>query len=669
MRDDAARIGTVFEAVGGTVRIRLDERTATGLTFVDGEPYRIGQVGSFLKVPLGPTTLFGIVSLVGASESLDEREKGVAPITNGVFPDKDFGNRWIKAQLFGEGSRRGSFQRGISQYPTFGDPVFLVTAQDLATIYGSLDESDAIQIGHLANTDAIGARIDVNKLVSRHVAVVGATGSGKSTTVAAILHALTDSARFPSSRVLVIDLHSEYATAFQGKSRVYRASDYAPGQSAQLCVPYWALTFDELNAIAFENLTETAAALVAERIAAMKRSAAKHLGEDPTGDAPITADTPLPFSIRQLWYELHHQEFLTVVPTPGGASDEVDPAYVLDGGQPQKGDASTLTPPQFRNIKTTGAAAERVQYAKGGLNIRRNVVALHAKLRDPRLSFLFDPGPWSPGIDGQIKQDLDAWLQSWIGGTDPITILDLSGVPASIVANLLGSLLRIIYDAIFWARKLPEGGVERPLLVVMEEAHTYLGADSLSHAARMARRIVKEGRKYGIGAMIVSQRPSEIDPTILSQCGTIIAMRLANGTDRAQVVSSSSDELEGLFTMLPVLRTGEAIVVGEATALPMRTIVEAPSPSKRPDSRDPKVSVPQPAPGEFVGMGGWNQPIPPERYDDVVVNWRTQSVRSQLKEARPDDGLLLEVPDPKPAQDLPPGKKLLQRESRKRKGR
>ena len=133
----------------------------------------------------------------------------------------------------------------------------------------------------------------------------------------------------------------------------------------------------------------------------------------------------------------------------------------------------------------------------------------------------------------------------------PITILDLSGIPSTVLNDLIGTLLRILYDALFWSRNLPEGGRERPLLLVLEEAHAYLGKEHSGTAAAAVRRIAKEGRKYGVGVMIVSQRPSEIDTTILSQCGTIFAMRLANEMDRGHIASAASDNLKGLFDMLP----------------------------------------------------------------------------------------------------------------------
>jgi hypothetical protein len=187
--------------------------------------------------------------------------------------------------------------------------------------------------------------------------------------------------------------------------------------------------------------------------------------------------------------------------------------------------------------------------------------------------------------------------------------------------DLVGVLIRMLFDALFWARYLPEGGRTRPLLFVMEEAHAYLNPGNEGAASTAARRIVKEGRKYGLSAMIVSQRPSEIDPTILSQCGTMFAMRLANTTDRSHVTGTVSDNLEGLFNMLPALRTGEAIIVGESVHLPLRALIDAPVKNRRPDSSDPKVFDPN-------ANSGWNRRKQDEDYERVLEKWRSENPRS-----------------------------------------
>ncbi len=222
-------------------------------------------------------------------------------------------------------------------------------------------------------------------------------------------------------------------------------------------------------------------------------------------------------------------------------------------------------------------------------------------------------------------------MKGWIGPDKPITVLDLSGIPATITNDIVGILLRILYNSLFWARKLSQGGKERPLLVVMEEAHTYLRTNSTDDrndmASSIVQRIVKEGRKYGMGAMIVSQRPSEINPTILSQCGTFFAMRLSNGTDRSHISGAIADNLEGLTNMLPILRTGEAIILGEAVNLPMRTMILAPPKDMRPDSQDPVVCDEE-IPDNSVTPGGWGIPMQhhPD-FEDFSLVWRQQNPR------------------------------------------
>jgi uncharacterized protein len=269
-------------------------------------------------------------------------------------------------------------------------------------------------------------------------------------------------------------------------------------------------------------------------------------------------------------------------------------------------------------------AAGHIFLSGAALNIRRQLEALASMLRDPRYDFLFRPGPWLPGPEQEPQKDLDELLKGWVGGDSPISILDLSGISSSILIQLAGTLLRIIYDALFWGRFLPEGGRKRPLLVVLEEAHVYLTSAGSDVATTAVRRIVKEGRKYGIGAMIVSQRPGEIDQTILSQCGTIFALRLSNATDRSHVTATVSDNLEGLLAMLPILRTGEALAVGEAVPLPLRMMTTVP-PSGRPDSDDPKVY-------DVDGNAGWNA-APGERdYAAIARAWRSLNARIQENE-------------------------------------
>lgn len=617
MNTDPTFLGTVEDVSGTTVRVRLDAATASGLSFIDGQSYRVGQLGGFVRFPMGFVNLYGIVSQVGAS-AVPQRPMVELP--------RD--NRWITVQLVGEVRPRKDFQRGISQHPTVGDSAHLVTKEDLETIYRRPREPRYVKIGHLAAAESIPALIDLNALVTRHSAVVGATGSGKSTTVAGVLSALADEERYPSARVLIIDIHGEYGAALGERAAIYRTNADEKKGEKLLRVPYWAMSLDELLPVTFGKLEGRERGALVDRIVALKRQAVAACPRKGVTGEDLTVDTPVPFSIHKLWFDLHCEIYATHFPKGGTAQSSG--TWALEMGSDKKpiqpGDVMKAVPPRFRAAKDVKGDPEKIRFSSSNLNIGSPVDALGARLRDPRLDFLFRPGPYLPNENGDVEADLGDLLEAWLGDEPPVTILDLSGVPSSIQTEIVGTLLRILYDALFWARNLPEGGRERPLLIVLEEAHAYLGSDGEGSAAAGVRRIAKEGRKYGIGIMLVSQRPSEIDATVLSQCGTIFAMRLANREDRGKVEGAASDSLEGLFGVLPVLRTGEALVVGEAVNIPVRANVDRVR--RPPDSADPAVVVEGNEKEGYEAPGGWNQRRDKADYDEVVEVWRRQDPRS-----------------------------------------
>ena len=629
MRSDPTLIGTVQDVAGTSVSVSLVTATATGLSFYNGDSYRIGQIGSFVRIPLGYTSLFGIVTQVGA---------GAAPTTEGDH--QPWGNQWLTVQLVGERGRAGQFERGVSQHPTINDAVHIVTEDDLREIYGPGDPVDFVTVGRLASAESIPSRVNINKLVTRHSAVVGTTGAGKSTTVAGLLTALSDPSRYPSARVVVLDIHGEYAKALFDRSSVFRVATDTISDKAEkpLQIPFWALSFDELVKLSFGELGDEAMAAVADAVVALKRQSLRNQPREGISAARLTVDSPVPFCVHKLWFDLHKREHGTIIPKPGGAEEEVESAYVLDaaGSPVQPGDPMSVTPPLYRTVKTTGPANERVQWGGNPINMRQQLAVLGSKLRDPQFAFLFNCGDWRPDVDGTVTKDLDSLLKDWLGSPAPISILDLSGIPPTVLNDLIGALLRILYDGLFWGRNLPEGGRLRPLMVVLEEAHAYLGKQHIGTASSAVRRIAKEGRKYGVGVMIVSQRPSEIDPTILSQCGTIFAMRLSNDIDRGQVTGTASDSLKGLFDMLPILRTGEAIVVGEAVSLPMRILIDPPDDNRWPDSRDPNVAVRGDPTKGYDDEGGWATHRQPEDYKIIMRQWRAQNSQYEHKKIERD---------------------------------
>lgn len=612
MKTNSTYLGSVQDVTGTTVRVAMINDSLSGLTYVNGEGYRIGQIGSFIKIPIGYNYLFGIITQIGA---------GAVP--ENQIQNQPYGNRWITIQLVGEGQRTGEFQRGISQYPTVGDEVHLVSEDDLKRIYGQPDKPYFVNVGHIAGAESIPALIDVNKLVTRHSAVVGTTGSGKSTTVASLLNALSDVEKYPSARILVFDIHGEYGQALKDKANVFKINaDKSVGSNEkELYLPFWALSFDELCEISFGRITnEKDYNTILERVLNEKRKSVERNPRKGITVDTLNVDSPIPFSLNNLWYDLYVQTLGKFYPDKEGKPL----AYEVDGENELKGDAGKGIPPIFKKVNTNRDNGDRVQHpVEPALSNSQQLHTLGSKLRVPRFDFIFKPAEWLPDENGDVDKDLDVLIKQWIGSNKPITILDLSGVPIGILNTIIGVLLRIIYDGLFWARNLSQGGKERPLLLLMEEAHNYLGAEG--SALSIVQKIVKEGRKYGIGSMIVSQRPSEINSTILSQCGTFIALRLSNSTDRGYITGAVSDNLEGLTSMLPILKMGEAIILGEAVKLPMRTIIKAPPKDKRPDSQDPVV-FDEIDTNDSLRPGGWGNKMEENpKYEEFIETWRAQN--------------------------------------------
>lgn len=592
---DPTYLGVVDAVSGAAVSVRLAPSVASGLSIIGGRTYRIGQVGSFVRIPQGYQDLFGVVSEVGAK-----------PDSVTSDPTRGEVGRWMTIQLVGEAIGAG-FERGISQYPNVGDSVHLATEANLRRIYGTSGAGHVV-IGSLSSSESITAKVALNELVTRHSAVLGSTGSGKSTTIASLLRSITSpepgDAQYPSARILMLDIHGEYADALADVAQVFSVDPQA--SESRLQIPYWALEAGDLLDFLTGGVDGPRETAFTDKIFDLKVST--HRAEHFPGvdESSITVDTPIPFSLKKLWYDLIDFEIAT-----------------FDGPQrnhptrQDAGDPNNLIPPRYLPHAMGTAGPFLNQQAFG---IRRQLNLLRSRLLDRRYDFLLHPGAWEPDLDGKTTQDLDSLLEGWLGGPKPITILDLSGVPSGVLERLIGSILKIVYDSLFWSREKTEGGIERPLLVVMEEAHRYLSQDARGLASETVKKIAKEGRKYGVGAMIISQRPSEVDETILSQCGTYFALRLSNPEDRRRVQGTLPDGLMSLLDVLPVLRTGEAIVMGEAAKLPMRCRITLPDQAYRPRSSDPNVSE------------KWAIRRRTEGYDRVVASWRAQRPRAVARQ-------------------------------------
>lgn len=583
-------LGIVTGVSSSSVSVDLAISVESGIVVLEGRNYRIGQVGSFVKIPLGYNHLYGVISESNESSTVD--------MDVGLSKDR----KWIKVELVGE-SLGDYFDRGISEYPSIGDQVHFVVDSDLKKIFKRTSKSQ-FNVGRLSSSEGIGVSLDLDKLISRHSAVLGSTGSGKLTSTASLLRSMVlrnDDAALPSARILLIDIHGEYSPALKDVAKVFSV---LPSGENQLYIPYWCVSPDKLLEFLCNNPNESQKSQFLEKtVDDKKHSIARNviLGIDP---AKVTSSTPLPYRIRKMWHDLSYDDCVNWLD-----KNMTIPAYAVDG----EGDFSKLIAPKFLP-PGPGTSLPK----KGGSGVmKRQLEMMRSRLIDTQYSFLLEPGPWNPDADGKIEKDLDKLIEDWIGHDKPITIFDLSGMPSARLSLLLGSVLDLIFEAAIWGKKLKEGMRQRPLLVVLEEAHRYLGKTEPGLAKEMIQRIAKEGRKFGVGAMIVSQRPSEIDETILSQCGTIISLRINNSTDRGIVKAAMSEGLAGIIDSLPVLRTGEAIIVGEAAQLPTRCRFNMLPEDKYPNSSDPKIAE------------RWSEPHGKETYADLVAAWRNQETKQK----------------------------------------
>ena len=592
-------IGQVKSVNGSRLSIKLSDDFKSSMPIIDGVVYRIGQIGSFVRIPLGYAHLYGIVTQAGA-DAIPEKL-----INSESFDNSTQGLRWISVVLVGE-RVRNKFERGVIQYPTPDDEVHLVTIEDLKIIYSEINNKSSLTIGQISASESLPAHIDLNRFISRHCAIVGSTGSGKSNTVSIILDAIASNKNYKSSRVLLVDPHGEYNESLKAYSKVFKVGAETDNEENELEIPFWALPFDELFSIFPGNLKENALDHIRQMIQIRKLESSKKLSEIPL-EHSINADSPIPFSLKKLWFDLDdferqvfnkeknesgQYEFKLVDPIEKGDPDSIKsnkyPLPAAGGGDP------------FLNRNAFGI----LSYLNGIRN----------KLSDERYKFLFSPGSYTPNINGESKKDLNLLLSEWLNHDQPITILDLSGIPSEIMTSISGTIIKIIYDSLIWGQELNVGGRMQPILLALEEAHNYLKAGEDSISSRIVQTIAKEGRKYGIGLLLITQRPSELDETVLSQLGSLIALRMTNSKDRGHVGSVMPDDLNDLVSILPSLRTGEGLVMGEAVKIPSR--VKFDKIPYAPKSSDPLVSE------------RWVMEKPDSKeYGELILRWRNRKFK------------------------------------------
>ena len=558
---DATCIGRVRHVLGATVTVALDAELAGVAPIYRGRLLPVGQIGSLVRLPQGLVDLVATVSLVGIAEL-------TGPLAPAEAVQRD--ERWLQVQLLGEIDRgTGRFQRGVGSYPGLDDPVHFATADQLRSVFPPADD-EHVRLGRLAAAEDVPVAVDASRFVVRHAAVVGSTGSGKTSAVSSMVQAFVKGG-WRASNIVVVDPHGEYATALGGSASV--RSVLGEQDDSRLRVPYWALPAMDILRI-FTGGTGGATfsnrfvELVTEARRAFVQSAA-WLTIDPTA---VTADTPVPFDIRPIWHRIDRENRETRgVVADAATACQTDP-----------GDAATLRSAQFEPYNPGAQAPHKApMYGVHGMTPD----LLRLGLMDPQLRFFQEPTADPNGADPLVQV-----MREWLGGDKPVSVLDFSGVPAGAADAAIGVVLNLVFEiALRCERGGPGIGRPSPVLIVLEEAHRYLGEGASALTRNSANRIAREGRKYGVGLLLVTQRPTELPKTALSQCGTIVALRLSNSEDQGAIKTALPDAVAGLAAVLPSLRTHEAIISGEALVLPARVILDNPNPW--PQAEDPSLKA------------------------------------------------------------------------------
>jgi DNA helicase HerA-like ATPase len=549
---DALTTSTKLEAIGRITTVTGSQSTVelTGRTIGGESP----TVGKFMGVTAGKTVIIGLITEVG-------EQLFAVTGSNPTF------RKLARLDLIGElpagetGAAR--FQRGVTEYPNISDNAYMLTEAELRLVYGGADV-DRAHIGNLQQNPNIHVHIDIDNLVSRHFAILGATGVGKSSGVAIILQKILDTR--PNLRIFLVDPHNEYGRSFGDKAQVLTPRN--------LRLPFWLFNFEETVDAFFggrpgvdeevEILSEVIplakAAYLQYRNHSNERLITKK--RDPR-DVGFSADTPVPYRIEDL-------------------------INLLD---------ERMGKLENRN--------SRMLYHKliGRIQTFRN---------HPRYSFMFE----NANIGGDTMAEILGHLFRLPPEGKPMTIMQLAGFPAEVVDSVVSVLCRMAFDFGLWS-----DGVA-PLLFVCEEAHRYAPADKkvgFGPTRRALSRIAKEGRKYGVFLGLVTQRPAEIDPTIISQCSTLFVMRLSNDRDQALIRSAVSDAAANLLSFIPSLGTREVFTFGSGVALPTRMRFRELAAEQRPNSE---------ASGNTRSDAGTN--MSRDLLSSVIERWRSATMSHRM---------------------------------------
>lgn len=472
----------------------------------------------------------------------------------------------------------GKFKRGGKQITIPPKRVEIASHALLEEIYGSIDPRKKFSFGNLVQDEKVRVNMDGDKFFGKHIGVVGSTGSGKSSTVAAILQegikgsdAQGGAGALNNSHVIIFDLHGEYSGAFPS-ARVIGVDS--------IKLPYWLMNSEELEEMFIESNEQNSHNQVSQFRNAVIENKQKH---NAAGSEKISYDSPVYFSLEEV------TNYLTNLNTEvvSKLKDENLPKFTDGTLVDNRADHYFESARQFVELSQSAASKASPGPFNGEFN--RFLMRLEARKNDKRLNFLLSP---TKTDNAEYKtDDLGDLLSQFMGYGDTksnVTIIDLSGIPFEVLSVVVSLITRLIFTFNFHFKRLSKPGDQQlPYLMVYEEAHNYIPrSESAKYGTvkRSIERIAKEGRKYGISLMIVSQRPSEISETVFSQCNNFVAMRLTNPADQQYVKRLLPDDLSAITSTLPSLERQEAIIIGDSVSVP--SIVKVDDITDLPNSND-----------------------------------------------------------------------------------
>jgi DNA helicase HerA-like ATPase len=580
-------IGQVIESAPNMILIRIDNESV----FEDNK--KLLQIGKYLQIEEGN---HNYVLCIIQNIKLNEKEQYV-----------------INTQPIGVLSNEAGdiFKQGGVTLPSPTEKAFIADQSTLEKVFKQND-SFSFKFGRLVQNQDVFLHLDGNKFFSKHIAVIGSTGSGKSCAVSRILQdivGINNSKNLyknnqRNSHILIFDIHSEYASAFSIDDTEKFNLNILDVEKLKL--PYWLMNSEELESLFIESSEQNSH----NQISQFKKAVILNKEKHNPSLSKITYDTPCYFDIKEVYNYIFNLNNEVINKKEG----EAQLPKLLDGSLVT--DKNTYFEKIYDFAASSNSKDSKANNGPFYGDFDRFISRLDTKLNDKRLEFLLKPVK-DDGTDFKTE-DFEIVLKQFLGylNKSNISIIDLSGIPFEVLSITISLISRLVFDFAFHYSKLKHINNQTndiPFMIVCEEAHNYIprtGGSEYNASKKSIERIAKEGRKYGLSLMVVSQRPSEVSDTIFSQCNNFVALRLTNVNDQSYIKSLLPDNSNSVADVLPTLSAGECLIVGDATPIPVVVKLEMPNP--------------EPKSASIKFHKEWNQNWKDVTFSDVIKRWKKE---------------------------------------------